>query len=190
MNKLLLGLLAFALVSQSCIKAAPTTTQAVATSSQGSASTTKFPSPRTDKTVTTTEAPLTTSDAPATTTKAPPTTSDAPASTTKAQETTTDLPATTTKAPATTTDVPATSTAASTMQPTEPATTTEKVDTTTQKTYDCSSGDGKYPSPYDCAEFYECFSGIAHIFHCPANLWYDPKVETCNWQNMVDCEIN
>ena len=74
MNKLLLGLLAFALVSQSCINAA---------------STTKSPAPMTDKPVTTTKAPLTTSDAPATNTKA--------------QGTTPDLPATSTEAPVTTT---------------------------------------------------------------------------------------
>jgi len=59
-----------------------------------------------------------------------------------------------------------------------------------KKTYDCSQGDGKYPSSYNCAEFYVCFSGTAHTFHCPANLWYDPELGICNWPNMVDCKIN
>merc|ERR1712198_541260 len=82
MNKLLLGLLAFALVSQSCSNAAPTTTEA------------------------------------------PPTT-----------------PTAVTLEP---TDPPTTPTAV-TLEPTDPA--TEKVESTTQKAYDCSKGDGMYPSP-------------------------------------------
>ena len=101
MNKLLLGLLAFALVSQSCINAAPT---------------------------------------------------------------------------------------AVTLEPTDPA--TEKVETTTQKAYDCSKGDGMYPSPYNCADFYVCFSSEVLTFTCPDKLWYDSKLKSCNWPNLVDCDIN
>merc|ERR1719204_2794905 len=108
--------------------------------------------------------------APVTTTKVPVTTSKAPATTTKAPVTTTKAPVTTSKAPATTT--------------------TEKVETTTKRTYDCSQGSGKHPSPYDCAEFYVCFGGVAHIFHCPGNLWYDPKLKVCNWPSEVDCHIS
>jgi len=111
MNKLLLGLLAFALVSQSCINAAPTTTEA-----------------------------------------------------------------------------PPTNPTAVTLEPTDPA--TEKVDTTTQKAYDCSNGDGMYPSPYDCADFYVCFSSEVLTFTCPDKLWYDSKLKSCNWPNLVDCDIN
>merc|ERR1711973_308981 len=117
---------------------------------------------------TTTKAPVTTAS---TTTKAPITTKS---TTTKAPVTT---KSTTTKVPVTTSKAPAT-------------TTTEKVETTTQRTYDCSQGSGKYPSPYDCAEFYECFGGVALIFHCPGNLWYDPKLKVCNWPSEVDCHIS
>jgi len=127
MNKLLLGLLAFALVSQSCINAAPTTTEA------------------------------------------PPTT-----------------PTAVTLEP---TDPP-TSPTAVTLKPTDPATATEKVDTTTQKAYDCSKGDGMYPSPYNCADFYVCFSSEVLTFTCPDKLWYDSKLKSCNWPNLVDCDIN
>merc|ERR1711972_746854 len=103
MNKLLLGLLAFALVSQSCINAAPTTT----------------------------EAP----------------------------------PATPTAVTLEPTDKPTGPTAV-TLEPTaDPA--TEKVETTTQKAYDCSKGDGMYPSPYNCADFYVCFSSEVLTFTCP-----------------------
>jgi len=93
------------------------------------------------------------------------------------QCTTTKAPVTSTKAPVTTSKAPAT-------------TTTEKVETTTKRTYDCSQGSGKHPSPYDCAEFYVCFGGVAHIFHCPGNLWYDPKLKVCNWPSEVDCHIS
>jgi len=134
MNKLLLGLLAFALVSQSCINAAPTTTEA-----------------------------------PAKTTKA-----DDPATT----------PTAVTLEP---TDQPKTPTAV-TLEPTDPA--TEKVETTTQKAYDCSKGDGMYPSPYNCADFYVCFSSEVLTFTCPDKLWYDSKLKSCNWPNLVDCDIN
>ena len=108
-------------------------------------------------------------------------------------------PAKTTKdgAPATTptavtlepTDPPMSPTAV-TLEPTDPATTTEKVETTTQKAYDCSKGDGMYPSPYDCADFYVCFSSEVLTFTCPDNLWYDSKLKSCNWPNLVDCDIN
>ena len=126
MNKLLLGLLALALVSQSCINAAPTVPEAPVTS---------------------------------------------PAKTTKD-------------------GAPATTPTAVTLEPTDPATTTEKVDTTTQKAYDCSKGDGMYPSPYDCADFYVCFSSEVLTFTCPDKLWYDSKLKSCNWPNLVDCDIN
>jgi len=125
MNKLLLGLLAFVLVSQSGINAAPTTTEA------------------------------------------PPTT-----------------PTAVTLEP---TDPPTTPTAV-TLEPTDPA--TEKVETTTQKAYDCSKGDGMYPSPYNCADFYVCFSSEVLTFTCPDKLWYDSKLKSCNWPNLVDCDIN
>merc|ERR1712198_430707 len=123
MNKLLLGLLAFALVSQSCINAAPTTTEAPV-------KTTKADDPATTPTAVTLEP--------------------------------TDLP---------------TGPTAVTLEPTDPA--TEKVETTTQKAYDCSNGDGMYPSPYNCADFYVCFSSEVLTFTCPDKLWYDSKLKSC-----------
>merc|ERR1711972_228758 len=123
MNKLLLGLLAFALVSQSCINAAPT---------------------------------------------------DKPTGPTAVTLEPTDKP---------------TGPTAVTLEPTaDPA--TKKVETTTQKAYDCSKGDGMYPSPYNCADFYVCFSSEVLTFTCPDKLWYDSKLKSCNWPNLVDCDIN
>jgi len=148
MNKLLLGLLAFALVSQSCINAAPTTTEAPV-------KTTKADDPATTPTAETLEP--------------------------------TDLPTGPTAVTLEPTDPPTTPTAV-TLEPTDPA--TEKVETTTQKAYDCSKGDGMYPSPYNCADFYVCFSSEVLTFTCPDKLWYDSKLKSCNWPNLVDCDIN
>jgi len=140
MNKLLLGLLAFALVSQSCINAAPTIPDA----------------PATTPTAVTLE-PTNKPTGPTAVTLEP-----------------TDKP---------------TGPTAVTLEPTaDPA--TEKVETTTQKAYDCSKGDGMYPSPYNCADFYVCFSSEVLTFTCPDKLWYDSKLKSCNWPNLVDCDIN
>jgi len=143
-----LGLLAFALVSQSCINAAPTTTEAPV-------KTTKADDPATTPTAVTLEP--------------------------------TDLPTGPTAVTLEPTDPPTTPTAV-TLEPTDPA--TEKVETTTQKAYDCSNGDGMYPSPYNCADFYVCFSSEVLTFTCPDKLWYDSKLKSCNWPNLVDCDIN
>ena len=153
MNKLLLGLLAFALVSQSCINAAPTTTEAP---------------PKTPTTVT-----LEPTDPPTTPTDVNPEPTDTPTSPTAVTLEPTDPPTTPT---------------AITLEPTDPA--TETVETTTQKAYDCSKGDGMYPSPYNCADFYVCFSSEVLTFTCPDKLWYDSKLKSCNWPNLVDCDIN
>ena len=61
---------------------------------------------------------------------------------------------------------------------------------------DCShSQDGtKIPSPTKCTEFYMCDHGVAYLFKCPempsgGKLYFDPKLDKCNWPNKVDCEI-
>ena len=68
--------------------------------------------------------------------------------------------------------------------------TTQKIETTTRRTFDCSNkADGRYPSPYDCAEWYVCSSGFSHVYHCPGSLWYDPNTQMCTIQSKVDCHI-
>ena len=61
---------------------------------------------------------------------------------------------------------------------------------------DCSNTkDGeKIPSPNSCSEFYECDYGIAYLFQCAnmtggGRLYFDPKLQRCNWPSEVDCEI-
>jgi len=67
----------------------------------------------------------------------------------------------------------------STLEPTEAA------KTTTRRTFDCQqSGDGMFPSPFYCNEFYVCDHGYDHLFNCSAGLYYDPKVKECNWPHL------
>ena len=52
----------------------------------------------------------------------------------------------------------------------------------------------KIPSPTSCSEFYECDNGAAYLFQCAnmtdgGRLYYDPKLQRCNWPSEVDCEI-
>jgi len=67
---------------------------------------------------------------------------------------------------------------------------TEAAETTTRRKFDCQkSGDGMFPSPYDCNQFYVCDHGYDHLFNCPADLYYDPKVKECNYQKFVNCDL-
>jgi len=65
---------------------------------------------------------------------------------------------------------------------------------------DCSNAeDGeRYPSPSSCSEYYECDHGITFHFYCPIKhgkgghqrLYFDEKLQVCNWPSEVDCEMN
>merc|ERR1711973_2141 len=64
-------------------------------------------------------------------------------------------------------------------------------DQSTGKTYDCSQA-GQFPSPYSCAEYYVCVytNPKAYVFHCPADLLYDPILRVCNWPQVVNCDLS
>jgi len=98
--------------------------------------------------------------------------------TTASISTKTSNPVTVTNVPTTPKDIPVTIT-------------TEKIETTTRKAYDCSKGEGQYPSPYSCAQYYVCVQTYvpAYVFDCPANLWYDPSLQQCNYSELVDCHV-
>ena len=99
---------------------------------------------------------------------------------------------TTSTVPLTTTQLPASVSSESPVSTTEAQlTTSQKIETTTKKIYDCSQGTGLYPSPYSCSQYYVCVQPYipAYVFDCPANLWYDPKLKQCNYQQLVDCDI-
>merc|ERR1712038_531135 len=61
---------------------------------------------------------------------------------------------------------------------------------------DCSNAkEGeKIPSPTKCTEFYVCSHGEAYRFKCPkmssgGRLYFDPKLDVCNWPQKVDCDV-
>ena len=58
-----------------------------------------------------------------------------------------------------------------------------------EKKFDCPTSSGAFPSPFDCTEFYICSNSIAHLFKCPANLYFDPKLGVCNFPDQVDCHV-
>ena len=46
------------------------------------------------------------------------------------------------------------------------------------------------PSDYffkDCDSFYKCANGVPQAFECPPGLYFDPKLNVCNWPENVDC---
>merc|ERR1719322_652088 len=73
----------------------------------------------------------------------------------------------------------------------------QKDDTEPSDDFDCSQAeDGEqFPSPTNCSEYYVCVSHIAYLRKCPVmvypglSLYYDPKIKTCNWPSLVECEI-
>ncbi|KAJ3659509.1 hypothetical protein Zmor_011194 [Zophobas morio] len=54
----------------------------------------------------------------------------------------------------------------------------------------CPQKDGKYPVyiPHeDCTKFWECSNGTPHLFDCPANLHFNPKLNVCDWPDQAGC---
>lgn len=48
--------------------------------------------------------------------------------------------------------------------------------------------DGMFRDPYDCAVFYICQGSSKHQFQCPGDLWFDTKLNNCNFKDLVDCK--
>lgn len=45
-----------------------------------------------------------------------------------------------------------------------------------------------YPYPDDCAKFWECFLGVATLNTCPDGLYFNPKIQSCDYLRNVDCK--
>lgn len=76
----------------------------------------------------------------------------------------------------------------------KPTTSSHKPTTTTSdngKEFTCiNKPDGFYPDPRSCEHFYRCVDQQAFRYKCPANLYYDPDLHLCNWQDQVDCKLD
>ena len=42
-------------------------------------------------------------------------------------------------------------------------------------------------NPQNCSSYYRCTNGIAVIEHCPANLYFNVKTNSCDWYFNVNC---
>lgn len=49
-------------------------------------------------------------------------------------------------------------------------------------------GDQQYYPDEDPTKFWECSNGTAYRFDCPAGLWWDTKLLTCNWPDAAGRE--
>merc|ERR1711962_1880518 len=44
------------------------------------------------------------------------------------------------------------------------------------------------PHP-DCNKYYECAWGVPILMSCPPTLYFDPKLNICNYPDQVDCQM-
>ena len=46
------------------------------------------------------------------------------------------------------------------------------------------------PHPYDCSLYYECVGLTPVLMSCPAGLYFDSRINVCNWPEYAHCEEN
>merc|ERR1712110_516238 len=128
------------------------------------------------------------------------TTTTTATTTTKAASTTTTESITT--SPASTSTSPASTATETTSNSTLPST-TESITSSTSKTnstrvrrnagFDvvCHESQDGYavfvPHPYDCSLYYECVNLTPVLMSCPAGLYFDSRIDICNWPEFVVC---
>merc|ERR1712218_60649 len=44
--------------------------------------------------------------------------------------------------------------------------------------------------PYDCSLYYECVGLTPVLMSCPAGLYFDSRINVCNWPEYVDCDCS
>lgn len=98
--------------------------------------------------------------------------------------------------PITTTTTTLQVTSSSTPKPTVTTTTTSaslsSSSSSSSKTIQelCSSGNGIYPNPSNCNQFYQCGSGSPFLMSCAPGLNFDPVNKICNWLSAVTCSTS
>ncbi|GAB1602583.1 probable endochitinase [Argonauta hians] len=51
--------------------------------------------------------------------------------------------------------------------------------------------DGFYPDKLDCRVFYRCVGNIPYQFACPPGIYFDARINVCNWPHEVhDCDAD
>ncbi|XP_017474418.1 PREDICTED: endochitinase-like [Rhagoletis zephyria] len=46
------------------------------------------------------------------------------------------------------------------------------------------------PDPDHCSRYYVCTFGRAILMHCPHPLWFDTRLNVCNYPENVTCAAN
>ena len=44
------------------------------------------------------------------------------------------------------------------------------------------------PHPYDCSLYFECRGRTPVLMSCPAGLYFDSRINVCNWPEYADCD--
>jgi len=92
----------------------------------------------------------------------------------------------------TTTEEPSFNT--TTMEPTDNTTTTEPITTSsTSPAIQCPESTDGFPvyvaHPTDCTKFYECHDEEPILMECAPPLYFDPRIDVCNYPELVDCKM-
>merc|ERR1711953_461766 len=73
-------------------------------------------------------------------------------------------------------------------------TTTKSTTTSTSPDFDvvCHESEDGYavfvPHPYECSLYYECMDLTPVLMSCPPGLYFDSRIDICNWPENVDCD--
>jgi len=81
-----------------------------------------------------------------------------------------------------------------TMEPTDNTTTTEPITTSsTSPAIQCPESTDGFPvyvaHPTDCTKFYECHDEEPILMECAPPLYFDPRIDVCNYPELVDCKM-
>merc|ERR1712020_476707 len=89
-----------------------------------------------------------------------------------------------------------TTTTTTTASPTTTKTTTNSTSSRVKRSANfdvvCHESEDGYavfvPHPYDCSLYYECVDLTPVLMSCPAGLYFDSRIDVCNWPENVDCD--
>jgi hypothetical protein len=51
----------------------------------------------------------------------------------------------------------------------------------------CSNEGGYAPNDKDCRKFFQCVNGNLEARDCSGDLFWNPKTNTCDWKDNVEC---
>merc|ERR1711953_1613274 len=112
--------------------------------------------------------------------------------------TTTTSPTTTeTTTNSTTSTASPTNSTTTTVSPTTTETSTNSISSRVKRSANfdvvCHESEDGYavfvPHPYDCSLYYECVDLTPVLMSCPAGLYFDSRIDVCNWPEYADCHV-